>query len=93
MANLMNCAANEYLASVKITQPHTNSILELNTCYSYEIIASQFTAKTLVSFTEQEEVTRKMLRIKVNSPELNTKKNHKLGTGERGFKLADFATD
>ena len=92
MANPMNCAAHEYLATVKITQPLTNSILEQNTCYSFEIIAGQFTAKALVIFTEQEEVIRKMLRTKVNPPKLTTN-NHEFGTGERDFKLADFATN
>ena len=38
----MNCAANDYLASVKTT----HSILEQNTSYSFEPIADQLRAKT-----------------------------------------------
>ena len=68
LANPMNRAANEYLASVKITQPLTNSILEQNTSYSYEVIAGQLTAKTEVALMRRRKSSEDAEELKLTLP-------------------------
>ena len=61
-------AANEYLAWVKITQPLTNSILEQNTSYSYEVIPGQLTAKTEVSLVRRRKSSEDAEELKLTLP-------------------------
>ena len=67
LSNPAQCAATEFSASVKITGPLINAILEQNSSYSYDVIAGQMTAKTEIAsikrnkWNEAAENLKKML--------------------------------